>query len=57
MGAKVFVQIALECEFMAKTWLYLLLTLSRVGFKEFGDVGLAHFGHKRLSQKLVRNPG
>ena len=40
MWAKLYVQIALEGEFMAKTRLYLLLTLSRAGFKEFGDVDL-----------------
>ena len=43
MWAKLYVQLVLECEFMAKTWLYLLLTLSRAGFIEFGDVGLGTY--------------
>ena len=40
---------------MAVTWKYLLLTLSRVGFGEFGGCELRHicFGYKGLSQKLV----
>ena len=40
MYTKLYVQVALECKFMAVTWLHLLLTLSRVDFREFGHVGL-----------------
>ena len=40
---KLYVQIALECKFMAVTWLSLLLTLSRVDFREFGGVGLGMY--------------
>ena len=49
---------ALECEFMAKTWLYLLLRLSRASFKEFGYVGLGPYTlgtigcHKNRSEPL-----
>ena len=43
MWGNLYVQLALECEFMAKTWVYLLLTLSRVGLKEFADVGLGTY--------------
>ena len=40
MYTKSYVQIALECKFMAITWLHLLLTLFRVDFREFGHVVL-----------------
>ena len=60
MWAKLYVQIALEGEFMAKTRLYLLLTLSRAGFKEFGDVDLGTYTlgiiacHKNRSGSLAK---
>ena len=60
MWSKLYVQMALECEFMAKTWLYLLLRLSRASFKEFGYVGLGPYTlgtigcHKNRSGSLAK---
>ena len=45
---------------MAVTWLYLLLTLSPVDFREFGDVGLGTYTlgikgcHKNQSRSLAK---